>query len=262
MYSHSYNRFGIRYGGEVEIRILKFLYDNRGYLYYVERIAKEIHGDTDSVRSALNRLYDRGYVIKRISKQDKRYNLYALKNDAKVYQKVIRRINLRERPFKTTGYSDDYSESEVDEEDMIDKISNTASRLAPAKTVMQLAFPPSAPAIEVGYQFVSHLGTMRDVYNLARDGSDLEEVLYKTSEGAAKFVCQKVVDSATQPIRDTAIPEAVKASSKFLEEQQVFSKVTRELKLDNSYKDTFKEFYESSLEEGLKGVLDKVTEVK
>ena len=95
-YPERHREFGIPYGGDVETPILKFLYHRRKIdekKYYVVTIARAIGiSDRDSVREALNRLFNRSYVEKF---KEGRYTLWRLRDDAEVKREVEERIGYR-----------------------------------------------------------------------------------------------------------------------------------------------------------------------
>lgn len=256
-YTKRHKVFGIKYGGNVEIPVLKFLYSRREYdrMYYVKRIANYIHLDSDSVRGALNRLHDRGYVISDRSRQDERYTIWRIRRNADVYREVEKRIGIRRK----TVVGNDYNE-ENSNEDYIDQISDTIRELSPFKNALQSAFPHTAVPLEIGYQMLTNLPTVRDIYNLttASSSDEFKNALNETVEDATKSTYHYIKDVITQPIRDKIIPNIVETSSRYLEKKGLFKDITESFNLDESYSDDFKDFYKTSLssclKEGLKDI--------
>lgn len=71
-------RISVPYAGKVEKRVLRFLYYNRS-MYSTKAIARALHDKREHVYSALQRLYRRGYVIKRIRRRyRRRYCIWGL----------------------------------------------------------------------------------------------------------------------------------------------------------------------------------------
>ena len=287
--------FGIKYGGDVEIPVLKFLYHHRGGgCFYTKTIASAVHIDSDSVRGALDRLHDRGYVKKFVSRKDGRYRIWRIRRNANVYRQVERRIGIYKKN-KNPKFQDDIygkyfgqhstrvnEDTKTHEEDrditpktlfpklpkpelnkdqnkgIIDRISKTTKRLSPLKTALQSAFPHMALPIEAGYHILSNLDTIRDVYKLTTNvvSRPLNDILSETVKGAAGLVCKHLLGSVTQSIGSTIIPNIVETSSKYLEEKDIFNDVTEALKLDESHSEDFKDFYETSLSNSLRKRLE------
>lgn len=256
-YTRKQRVFGIRHGGNVEIPILKFLYNRREYdeCYYVKTIADAIGiCDENSARNALNRLHDRMYVKKIISRQDARYTVWRIRRNANVYREVEKRIGIYKRPKIFEHHEEkDYNEKDSSE-DYIDKISTTTVKLSPLKITLQSMFPYGAVPLEIGYQILSNLNTVRNMYNLttATRSYEFKNSLNETVKDATKLVYPHIAGFIAQPIKDKIIPNIVETSSKYLEEKEIFKDITKYLNLDESYSDDFKDFYKASISNCLK----------
>ncbi|MCK4521251.1 MAG: MarR family transcriptional regulator [Nanoarchaeota archaeon] len=289
--------FGIKYAGDVETSVLKFLYNNRnGLIYPVKTIARSVQINPDSVRGALNRLHERRYVKKIWSRKDGRITLWRLRRNAKVYQIVEQRIGIHKSSsvIHKNDYSNknpfiqDYRTNIFDRtrnevrsstfkgskffepskthikkdtsEHYIDKISKTTIKLSPLKTALQSAFPHIALPLEAGYQILSNLDTIRDSYNLTTDtGSySLCNALNETVKTATRLAYNHVVNYVSQTIGNAVIPNIVETSSKYLEQKDIFKDITESLNLDESYSDDFKNFYDASLSNCLKNRINMV----
>lgn len=142
----------------------------------------------------------------------------------------------------------------ITEESYIDKISKTTAKLTPIKVALKYAFPQAAPAIEVGYQFLTNLDTIRGRCNyIGTTRNDLKNVINETIEDAAKYV----FNSSLKSIKENTISNLVEYSSNYLDEKQVFEALTEELKFDKSYSHAFKEFYQTSLKNVLNQEFDE-----
>lgn len=141
------------------------------------------------------------------------------------------------------------------EEDSIDKISKVTEKLTPIKTALQLAFPQAALPIEVGYKVLTNLDTIREVYNYPANSNDeLKKALNETLENAAKHV----INSVVQPIKENMVSDIIDNSSKYLEDKQVFKDITEKIGLGESYSDDFRDFYKTSLRDGLNQIYENV----
>lgn len=240
--------------GDVEIPILSFLYNyrNNGF-FYVENIAQYVNINSyrvsnDSVRDALNRLWQKSYVEKR--KRGK-YTLWRITRNINVYPEIKHRIGIFIKPTPISYPKDKKS---IPEEDYISKISKTTKELTPLKNTFQAVIPQLAGPIEVGYQILSNLDTIRNLYNCHGSTSyELKNALNET----LKDITKNVVNSAIQPIKQDIISNIVGSTSNYMDEKQVFKDITEVLKLDESYSDDFKDFYQTSLNNYLNQEFDE-----
>jgi hypothetical protein len=234
--------FGIYHGGNIETPILKFLYSMREYdeCYSAALIATAIKCDVESVRGALSRLRERKYVKSFYSSRDRRQYVWRIRRDAKVYRIVERRI----------GILRNY-ESEDSEEDYTTTVSHVAERLSPLKEAIKVMFPAAAIPVEVGYQILSNLDTVRNIYNLANadsiNSNDLRIVLNDAVSNATRMAISQLGEFAVRPIKEKVIPNFVENSCKYLDGKGVFKDVTTSLGLDESYSEQLKDFYNKSL---------------
>lgn len=147
------------------------------------------------------------------------------------------------------------SQKSAQERDSIDKISKVTEKLTPIKTALQLAFPQAVLPIEVGYQVLTNLDTIRDVYNYSGNSNDeIKKALNETLENAAKHV----INSVVQPIKENMVSDIVDNSSKYLEDKQIFKDITEKLSLGDSYSDDFRDFYKTSLRNCLNQIYENV----
>ena len=239
--------FGIKQGGRVETPILEFLYYNQNF-FRTQYIAEKIGFNHDSVRGALNRLYDRGYVEKCRSKDDKRYTIWIIKNDANVFREIEKQINTKRSKISMSGKKKDNKKKNYSE-DCLDKISNTTVKLSPLKIALQIMFPEAAVPLEVGYRVFSNLNTGRDMYKNATSvsSSDFGNVFNETINNSTKLAYPFIEGIIAQPIKDTMITEIADISSKYLEEKDIFKDITEIFDKHKSYSDDFKDFYKISL---------------
>lgn len=248
-YEKRYKVFDVKYAGNVEKPVLKFLYSRREYnkVYYVKGIADEIDADETSVLGALNRLFKRRPpLVKKF--REGRYTLWRIRRNTEVYREVEKIIRRR-----TVKPSNDYNEENSNEDD-VDQISDTIRELSPFKNALQFAFPHTAVPLEIGYQVLTNLPTVRDIYNLttASSSDEFKNALNETVEDATRSTYHYIKDVITQPIRDKIIPDIAETSSRYLEEKGLFKDITESLNLDESYSDDFKDFYKTSLSSCLK----------
>lgn len=162
-----------------------------------------------------------------------------------------KRIKKNPKIHSENEFIDGATKSPFIKEGIIDKISETTEKLAPIKSALQLAFPHASPAIEVGYQVLTSLDTIRDMYNYnGTSHNELKNTLNENLKEAAKYVINSTIHHAT-------ISTIVDYSSNYLDEKQVFEALAEGLKFDKSYSHTFKEFYQTSLKNVLNQEFDK-----
>lgn len=240
-------------GRDVEVPVLSFLYNCRkNDVFYVKDITQNVninsyHVSDDSVRDALNRLWQKKYVEK--FKKGK-YTLWRITRNIYAYPEIKRRIGISIKPISIAYPKDKKSI----QEDFIYKISKTTKELTTLKNTFQMIIPQYAGPIEVGYQILSNLDTIRNLYNCDDSASyELKNALNET----LKDITKNVVNSAIQPIKQDTISNIVESSSKYLEEKQVFKDIIEVFKLDESYSDDFKDFYQTSLNNYLNQEFDE-----
>ena len=263
-----YEEFGIPHGGDVETPVLRFLHKYRDYDFWFHaiEIAEEVKKAEGldfypkSVGDALNRLHYRPerYVVKRKSRRNRRRKEWQLRRNADVYREVEKRIRIY-RPSPAEHYEGYHEEAFT--EDYIDEISNTAVKLSPLKIALQSIFPPATLPLEIGYQILSNLDTVRNMYNLTTVtlSDEFKNTLNETVKNAAKLAYPHIVGFIAQPIKDAIIPNIIETSSKYLEQKDIFKDVTESLNLDVSYSDDFKDFYKASLSNCLKDKFNRYT---
>ncbi|HDL01560.1 MAG TPA: hypothetical protein ENH23_04935 [candidate division Zixibacteria bacterium] len=239
--------FGIKHAGDVEKAVLKFLYKrrNENYLYYVKTISQAVNMDTDSVRGALNRLYERRYVKKDWDDEDRRYTLWRIRRNRNVFRIVEQRIGIQKKPKRKP-----IDRTQIpNKSDYVEKISETAIKFRPLKTALQLAFPKAALPMEMGYRVLTNLNTIRNMYD-TYDGESsfqLRNVLNDTVSDATKFTFTQLANYSLQPVKGEVVSTIVESSSEYLEKKEVFKDLTDALQLDESHSRFFKMFYQNSL---------------
>lgn len=243
-YKKKHKEFGIKYGGAVETPVLKFLYNRRGEnrLFYVRTISRAVRIETDSVRGALNRLWEKRYVKK--FKKGK-YTLWRIKRNRNVYRLVEQRIGILKKP--KPKHID--RKPIPNKSDHVDKISKAAVKLRPLKTALQLAFPKAALPMEVGYRVLANLSTIRNTYSIYGGASyyELRNALNETVQDSTKSTVTYLARSGIQHVNEEAVSTIVGYTSEYLEKKDVFKDLTEALKMDESYSESFKDFYQITL---------------
>jgi DNA-binding MarR family transcriptional regulator len=196
------------------------------------------------VRGALNRLEKRGFVNKTWDGQDRRYTLWRITRNKEVYRNVEQKIGISKKRRPPTETPPPTKIAIQPRPDYVKNISTTTRKLSPLKSALKIAFPHAAPPIEVGYQVLANLNTIRDGYKA-----------YSKADPSLKIALNSTITSAVnhtiQNASSFGISGFARVSANYLENRQVFSDLTQQLNLDESYSKTFKSFYQASMKKSL-----------
>lgn len=113
--------------------------------------------------------------------------------------------------------------------DALTGISRKAKLAQPVVRILEASYPPAAPAIEIGYQIVSNLDTVREVYRIAASPSPFEKKLSGFTKLAASKIARNLASQAVHLPIDQVNDLAVQSMANELKKKHVFDELAKTL---------------------------------
>jgi hypothetical protein len=126
-------------------------------------------------------------------------------------------------------------------------VAQTTRSARPIVTALELSYPPAAPAIEVGYQIICNLDTMRDVCHIASSPKPFDKKVSDVTKLAAKKLASNLVAQTIWGPVDRINRIAVHRISGELAKKHVFSELARGLGLQDDQSKILQEFFEDAM---------------